>query len=152
MPTTIHPSLPALNVFAIPEVAAYNRLAVANTDPANWQWSEKSKGAWELALQDLQEFAARWYGAMAAQCATLVDPKLLSLPLPAPFNSTLPSIIICKSYVEMANQPGIGKTLFQYYLLYFLLQQKQLVLFTLTLVISPPQSPRIVHISFKTGR
>ncbi|KAJ3497409.1 hypothetical protein NLJ89_g10352 [Agrocybe chaxingu] len=150
MSTSIHPPLPAPNVFAIPEVAAYNRLAVANADPANWQWSDGSRAVWELAQQDLQEFAARWYGATAAQCATLVDPEFPSLPLPTPFNSSLSSILVRKSYVEIFNQvwaralssqgltgvlitgqPGIGKTLFQYYLLVRLLQQKQLVLFSL---------------------
>ncbi|CAA7259059.1 unnamed protein product [Cyclocybe aegerita] len=145
---SVQPSLPAQNVLDIPEFADYNRLAVEIADPDNWaSWSVPD--GWKLAEQDLQDFTSRWHGTI--ECGHLLDSESPSLPLPASFTSSLSllSILVRKSYVKMFNevweramssdgavgtliigQPGIGKTLFQYYLLVRLIQQKQPVLFS----------------------
>lgn len=118
-------------------------------DPASWEWNDAS--VWKLATKNWQDFKAKWYGA--PQCASLVDPKSIPLsldPLPPYVDGAPPSILVRKSYVTMfdyvwaramssegavgaiiTGQPGIGKTLFQYYLLVRLLQYKQVVLFSM---------------------
>ncbi|KAF8803006.1 hypothetical protein BYT27DRAFT_7196153 [Phlegmacium glaucopus] len=121
-------------------------LAAENADPAKWEWDDRT--GWKVAKKYWEDFRVKWYGA--TEFPSLVDPESLSLePLPSKI-TRLPSVLVRGSYVSVfdhiwaqamvlegsngaivTGQPGIGKTLFQYYLLIRLLQLKQVVLFTL---------------------
>lgn len=139
-------SLPSWNV--IEQYAGMVKLAAQNADPANWEWNDRS--VWKLATKNWQGFKTKWYGT--SQCASLVDPKStpLSLDPLTRFDGAPPSILVRKSYLTtfdhvwaqamssegevgtiITGQPGIGKTMFQYYILVRLLQHKQIVLFTM---------------------
>ncbi|KIM35042.1 hypothetical protein M413DRAFT_449923 [Hebeloma cylindrosporum] len=126
--------------------------ASKNADPNNWEWAPDSRATWELAEEPWQQFRSKWYGAepTAAHCASLDDPETphFSLEPLHPYLEDCPSsILVRESYLTtfrdvwerglstqgvcgliVNGQPGIGNTLFQYYALIRLLQQKQVVL------------------------
>ncbi|KAF8513262.1 hypothetical protein BU17DRAFT_68876 [Hysterangium stoloniferum] len=143
-------------VFAIPDIGEYNNLANANTDVDNWLWPEEDKALWRLAGPEWQNFFTKWRGT--SECDSLADPSSPKLSLaPIARLSSYPrglpvAVLVRKCYIEMfhrvwvralkppgpkdggvliTGQPGTGKTLFLYYLLVRLLQQKQIVLFSL---------------------
>ncbi|KAF8802999.1 hypothetical protein BYT27DRAFT_7196147 [Phlegmacium glaucopus] len=141
---------PSRNI--IKKYAGNVALAAENADPDKWEWDNRT--GWTSAMQYWQDFRTKWHGA--TDLASLVDPEsrispsLALEPLPSNITCDLPSVLVRKSYVSVfdhiwaqamiskgkhgaivTGQPGIGKTLFQYYLLIRLLQLKQVVLFTL---------------------
>ena len=44
-------------------------------DPDSWEWHDKSSSRWEVAVEVWQAFNTIWYGASAAQCASLHDSR-----------------------------------------------------------------------------
>ncbi|KIL59542.1 hypothetical protein M378DRAFT_169206 [Amanita muscaria Koide BX008] len=122
-------------------------LSDQNADPDNWEWNAESRAVWMPAREDWQTFRQNWHGVTDDQSASPGFQFLLPLPTVDP--SITSSILVRESYITMfdtvwaqaiisngrigviiTGQPGIGKTLFLYYLLIRLLQRKQVVLFS----------------------
>ncbi|KAF8345309.1 hypothetical protein F5887DRAFT_1061853 [Amanita rubescens] len=121
----------------------FSNLAIANADPANWTWDDPERGRWEKGGVVWQRFANKWRNAEGFDrenpSGTMVD----GLDLPA---SQDHSLMIRNCYVEaeklvwknavslpdtgviITGQPGIGKTLFIWYLLLRLLRMGQVIL------------------------
>ncbi|KAK7462894.1 hypothetical protein VKT23_007472 [Stygiomarasmius scandens] len=120
-------------------VEAWNLLK-NNADPSKWLWPEKS--AWEEASLHWQTFYSAWYGRKedpgeAKDLSTLSDSARV-----------FPDFVVRNSYklildevlefalknpgrgVLVTGQPGVGKSLWRFYLLVCLLFRKQSVLFT----------------------
>ncbi len=74
-------------------------------DPDNWEWRDESISKWEVAVENWQAFNTIWYGASAAQCASLHDSRSPFLAL-GPLAATvgLTSILVRECYVTMVER------------------------------------------------
>ncbi|KAF8908548.1 hypothetical protein CPB84DRAFT_1744181 [Gymnopilus junonius] len=111
------------------------------TDPDSWMWNASAKEKWTAVSFEfgIADFIAKWYGSVVDVTGSFT----------APHEVKTTKILVCQSYVMLFNQiwtsgmtsciggvvitgqPGIGKTLFQWYLLAQLLWHKQVILFCL---------------------
>ena len=77
-------------------------LLVLLVDPDSWEWRDESISKWEVAVENWQAFNTIWYGASAAQCASLNDSRSPFLAL-GPLATTvgLSSMLVRECFVTM---------------------------------------------------
>ncbi|KAL4249333.1 Crinkler effector [Abortiporus biennis] len=131
----------------LPLSRSQEQLRDSNQQLSNWKWSERE--GWNMAPDCWQEFNSNWSSATTQWPDKTIDGKLLlSHPEGLSENQTR-TLIIREEYKTLfeqvyytglqcprsgaliTEQPGVGKSCFQYYLLARLLQQGQVVLISL---------------------
>ncbi|KAL4249321.1 Crinkler effector [Abortiporus biennis] len=115
-----------------------------NQDVNNWEWLGRTD--WKKASSEWQIFNSRWRSASTEWPDDVVDGRLIFSRPKANLDEVLivrdeyPTLFEqiffwgfrrSRSGVVITGQPGVGKTLFQYYCLARLLREKQIVLISL---------------------